>query len=85
MASEAGARVVSIPWQNDFAKARNLALEQVHADWVLSLDADEQLDPSAPRLLAGADGPGGSHGVFDCHKELRPQPPGSRVGPTLSS
>ncbi len=53
MAKEIGARVVSIPWQNDFAKARNLALEQVHADWVLSLDADEALDPSAPRYLAG--------------------------------
>jgi tetratricopeptide (TPR) repeat protein len=46
-----GARVISIPWENDFARARNLALAEVHSDWVLSLDADERLDPSAARLL----------------------------------
>jgi len=53
IATEMGARVVSIPWENDFAKARNLALEEVHTDWVLVLDADEQLDPSASRYLPG--------------------------------
>ena len=53
IAKEMGASVVSIPWENDFARARNLALNQVHADWVLVLDADEQLDPSAIRHLPG--------------------------------
>lgn len=51
-----GARVISIAWSNDFAAARNAALEPVTADWVLSLDADERLDREArkelPRLLA---------------------------------
>ncbi len=51
-----GARVISIAWSNDFAAARNAALEPVTADWVLSLDADERLDPEArqelPRLFA---------------------------------
>jgi Flp pilus assembly protein TadD len=55
IANEMGARVVSIPWENDFAKARNSALHEVHTDWVLFLDSDEQLDPSAssslPRLM----------------------------------
>ena len=55
IATETGARVISIPWENDFAKARNLALKEVHTDWVLFLDADEQLDPAAsgylPRLM----------------------------------
>jgi glycosyltransferase involved in cell wall biosynthesis len=51
IASEIGARVVSIPWENDFARARNLALDEVHTDWVLVLDADEQLDPSASQYL----------------------------------
>jgi Flp pilus assembly protein TadD len=46
-----GARVFSIPWENDFARARNLSLAQVAADWVLSMDADERLDPSATRRL----------------------------------
>jgi len=46
-----GARVISIPWENDFARARNLSLAEVTADWVLSMDADERLDPAAPRRL----------------------------------
>ncbi len=47
----AGAKVISIPWDNDFAKARNLSLSKVTADWVLMLDADERLDPGAPQVL----------------------------------
>ncbi|MGA8223753.1 MAG: glycosyltransferase family 2 protein, partial [Candidatus Acidiferrales bacterium] len=46
-----GAKVFSIPWENDFAKARNLSLAQVSADWVLILDADEHLDPAATSVL----------------------------------
>jgi len=47
MATECGARIIQIPWENDFARARNRALEAVTADWVLVLDADEVLDPRA--------------------------------------
>jgi glycosyltransferase involved in cell wall biosynthesis len=56
VATRLGARVFSIPWNNDFSAARNLALRQVRSDWVLILDADERLDPSAaeniPALLS---------------------------------
>jgi len=59
IARESGARVIEIPWNNDFSEARNLALAEVHADWVLVLDADEVLDSSAldaiPRLIAATD------------------------------
>jgi Flp pilus assembly protein TadD len=51
IAAECGARVVEIPWENDFARARNCALAAVTADWVLSLDADEVLDPRAAPIL----------------------------------
>ena len=51
IAHNAGAKVFSIPWENDFARARNLSLDQVTADWVLILDADERLDPQAGSLL----------------------------------
>jgi len=51
VARQHGARLVSIPWENDFAQARNRALEEIRADWVLVLDADEQLDPGARRVL----------------------------------
>jgi tetratricopeptide (TPR) repeat protein len=51
VAAEHGARIFSIAWENDFARARNRALEEVHTDWVLSLDADEMLDPESPRTM----------------------------------
>lgn len=51
IARQAGAKVVSTPWENDFSKARNVPLGLVAADWVLSLDADERLDPDAPKLM----------------------------------
>jgi tetratricopeptide (TPR) repeat protein len=42
-----GARVISVPWREDFAGARNTALAHATGDWILQLDADEE--------LAGAD------------------------------
>jgi tetratricopeptide (TPR) repeat protein len=47
VAEAAGARVERITWPGDFAPARNAALTHVNGDWVLVLDADEQLRPEA--------------------------------------
>jgi glycosyltransferase involved in cell wall biosynthesis len=49
IAAARGARVLHLPWGDDFAAARNHALDQAHGRWVLSVDADER-----------AVGPGGS-------------------------
>lgn len=50
-----GARVYSLPWTEDFAAARNAVLEKAAGDWVLVLDADEELRrediPALRRLL----------------------------------
>ncbi|WP_378953198.1 glycosyltransferase [Pelosinus sp. sgz500959] len=35
--------VYSYQWKDDFAAARNYALQQTTSEWILSLDADEQL------------------------------------------
>ena len=43
LAREAGARVEHYTWADDFAAARNAALELAGADWHLVLDADEWL------------------------------------------
>ena len=51
IAQKHGARVLQIPWENNFASARNQALAAVTADWVLSLDADERLDPESARAI----------------------------------
>jgi Tfp pilus assembly protein PilF len=51
IAQERGATVISISWEKDFAKARNAALAKATTDWVLSLDADEELDWEAGKFL----------------------------------
>ncbi|HXJ92358.1 MAG TPA: glycosyltransferase [Terriglobia bacterium] len=51
IASRYGARVIAVPWENDFSKARNRVLEENRADWILFMDADEVLDPVAPQSI----------------------------------
>jgi len=59
IAAGCGAVVHRLAWPGDFAPARNAALELVHGDWVLVLDADEQLLPEVReplrRLMAEPD------------------------------
>jgi tetratricopeptide (TPR) repeat protein len=51
IAREFGATVISIAWENHFANARNAALRLMETDWVLVLDADEELDSEAKAQL----------------------------------
>jgi len=54
-----GAKVVDIPWQEDFSAARNAVLDRAAGDWILILDADEELTDGArktvPRAILCAD------------------------------
>lgn len=43
IALQAGARFFHFTWVDDFSRARNHALEQARAPWILILDADEML------------------------------------------
>jgi glycosyltransferase involved in cell wall biosynthesis len=43
IAQEHGARVYEHAWKGDFSKARNLSLGYTTGDWILILDADEEL------------------------------------------
>ncbi|HLD06931.1 MAG TPA: glycosyltransferase [Candidatus Nanoarchaeia archaeon] len=38
-------KVVNIPWEQDFSKARNAILAQATREWILVLDADETINP----------------------------------------
>ena len=49
-----GASVVHHVWDDDFAAARNCALNHSRGDWVLVLDADERLAPGAAEALKRA-------------------------------
>ncbi len=42
-AKECGARIIETKWQDDFSKARNVALDNAKSDWILFLDADEEI------------------------------------------
>lgn len=49
IAEQYGATIQHFTWCDDFAAARNFALDQVHGQWILTLDADEEL------IVAAAD------------------------------
>ncbi len=53
IAERCGATVHHQPWKDDFAAARNAALELSPADWNLVLDADEELAGGIELLGAG--------------------------------
>lgn len=52
IAAEYGARIFPFAWADDFAAARNHAINQAHGKWILVLDADERLTRvTRPALL----------------------------------
>src|SRR5271163_4832494 len=52
IATSFGATVIEREWRNDFAWARNQALELATKRWILSLDADEEVTSSSKDALA---------------------------------
>lgn len=53
-----GARVIRAQWESDFSRARNISLSHATKDWILVLDADEEVDPlDHPRLREMTDNP----------------------------
>ncbi len=52
IAREHGAKIYTFKWDDNFSHARNAALERATGDWILFLDADEELTPEAVQTLA---------------------------------
>lgn len=51
IAKKYNAYILKYDWNNDFAKARNFGLQNAKGDWILQLDADEELLSATKRLL----------------------------------
>ncbi|WP_425058769.1 hypothetical protein SCACP_34250 [Sporomusa carbonis] len=54
IAREFGAKVYTFPWNDNFSDARNLSLEMASGNWILFLDADEELTPDSGIALKQA-------------------------------
>lgn len=51
IARSLGAKVYDFPWRDDFAAARNEALRHAQGEWILVLDADEEIDEESLKKL----------------------------------
>ena len=71
LVAAAGARVIEIEWPHDFSIARNVAIEAATHDWILVLDADEEIMGPLREELAQADQLG-LHGVSLVMRNLSP-------------
>jgi hypothetical protein len=50
-AAELGAEVHQFPWDDDFGAGRNFAIDKARGDWVLWMQADEELLPASHAAL----------------------------------
>ncbi len=51
LARKGASKLLDCPWSDDFSAVRNFALEQLSGDWVLWLDASEELEPSSAKAI----------------------------------
>lgn len=64
IAQSFGARIFHHPWENDFSKHRNQSLSYARGDWILVLDADEEVEREDAPGLRGLLGEAQAQSLF---------------------
>ncbi|MCF8567610.1 glycosyltransferase [Alicyclobacillus tolerans] len=84
IAKQHGAIVLSVPWEDDFAKARNVGLDKASERWILFMDADEELDQGDIAELCAYAAHEEYEGFFlQVHNHVRMEQGGTTVNPIL--
>lgn len=86
IAAESGAKVFEQEWQGDFSLARNCAMDKASGEWILILDADEEVAAGQgelfKELLVDQDHAGFFANIENIPQE-RPGAPPSFVSPSI--
>lgn len=72
IASSFGAVLVSRKWEDDFAAARNAGLEHATGEWILVLDADEELETDTRERIRKVAATTTADGLLMCQRSLMP-------------
>lgn len=51
IAKKYGSKIYELPWDNDFSKARNYAVDKATKEWILYIDCDEYLAEGSKHVL----------------------------------
>ncbi|HEX3018631.1 MAG TPA: glycosyltransferase [Caproicibacter sp.] len=61
-----GAKVLHFAWNDNFAEARNYSLSFAQGDWILVMDADDELEPGGIEKIIGLLQKAGKEELFCC-------------------
>ncbi|MCL4540701.1 MAG: glycosyltransferase [Bacteroidetes bacterium] len=68
-----GAKIFVHEWKNDFSEARNAALDSASGEWILVLDADEELEGETQKKMRGVVDAAAADGIEMTVRSLMPE------------